>query len=63
MLLLSVSSLVPVISVGLTSFTGLDFLFLVLVVMFLGVLIVNGAGNNLYTEASRLSFCGAASGV
>ena len=43
MLLLSVYVLVPVISAGLTSFTGLDFLCLALVVMFLGVLIVNCA--------------------
>ena len=63
MLSLSVSALVPVISAGLTSFTGLDFPYLALVVTFLGVLIVNGAVINLYAEASRPSFCGTASGV
>ena len=63
MLSLSVSALVPVISAGLTSFKGLDFLCLALVVTFLGVLIVNGTVINLYAGASRPFLCGTASGV
>ena len=56
-------ALVPVVSVALISFTGLDLLFLVLVATFFGVLTVKGAVINLYAEASKPSFCGAASGV
>ena len=56
-------SCIPVDSVILTSLAGLDFLFLVLVVTFFGVLTVKGAVISLYTEASKPSLCGAASGV
>ena len=46
-----------------TSLLGLDFLRLLRVVTLLGVLTENGAVINLYTEVSKPSFFGAASGV
>ena len=46
-----------------TSLLGLDFLHLLRVITLLGVLTKNGAVINLYAEASKPSFFGAASGV
>ena len=46
-----------------TDLLGLDFFHLLQVVTLLGVLTNNGAVINLYTEASKPSFLGAASGV
>ena len=46
-----------------TSLLGLDFLRLLQVVTLLGVLTKNGAVINVYAEASKPSFLGAASGV
>ena len=46
-----------------TSLLGLDFLHLLRVITLLGVLTENGAVRNLYAEASKPSFFGAASGV
>ena len=46
-----------------TSLLGLNFLHLLHVVTLLGVLTKNGAVINLYAEASKPSFLGAASGV
>ena len=46
-----------------TNLLGLDFLCLLRVVTLLGVLTKNWAVINLYAEASKPSFCGAASGV
>ena len=46
-----------------TNLLGLDFLHLLWVVTLLGVLTENGAVIDLYAEASKPSFCGAASGV
>ena len=46
-----------------TSLLGLDFLHLLRIVTLLGVLTKNGAVINLYAEASKPSFLGAASGV
>ena len=46
-----------------TNLLGLDFLCLLRVVTLLGVLTKNGAVINLYTEVSKPSFYGAASGV
>ena len=46
-----------------TSLLGLDFFHLLQVVTLLGVLTENGAVINLYAEASKPSFLGAASGV
>ena len=46
-----------------TSLLGLDFLHLLRVITLLGVLTENGAVINLYAEASKPSFFGAASGV
>ena len=46
-----------------TSLLGLNFFHLLRVVTLLGVLTINGAVINLYTEASKPSLLGAASGV
>ena len=46
-----------------TSLLGLDFLHLLRVITLLGVLTENGDVINLYTEASKPSFFGAALGV
>ena len=46
-----------------TNLLGLDFFHLLRVVTLLGVLTENGAVINLYAEASKPSFLGAASGV
>ena len=46
-----------------TSLLGLDFLHLLHIVTLVGVLTKNGAVINLYAEASKPSFFGAASGV
>ena len=46
-----------------TSLVGLDFLRLLRIVTLLGVLTRKGAVINLYAEASKPSFLGAASGV
>ena len=46
-----------------TNLLGLDFFRLLLAVTLLGVLTKNGAVINLYAEASKPSFLGAASGV
>ena len=46
-----------------TNLLGLDFFHLLRIVILLGVLTKNGAVINLYTEASKPSFLGAASDV
>ena len=46
-----------------TNLLGLNFFHLLQVIMLLGVLTRNGAVINLYAEASKPSFLGAASGV
>ena len=60
---LLLSTLEPEISVGLTNFTGFDFLCLFLVVTFFGVQTKIGAVISLHAEASRPSLLGAVSGV